>query len=109
MHNEVLGNRGEFETSENVFDEFNTEKRETQNIDVVFGDNGSAEYVAPVMPDGMVTPAENTEMVTSEKGLEDGNIEEVVFDLMGRMKNDPAGFNDEINNICNGMSQGNEY
>ena len=109
MHNEVLGNRGEFEASENVFDEFNKEKRETQNIDVVFGDNGSAEYVAPVMPDGMVTSAENTEMVTSEKGPQGGNIEDVVLDLMGHMKDDPAGFNDEINNICNGMSQGNEY
>ena len=43
------------------------------------------------------------------KKYENGGGEDVVLQLMGSMKNDPAGFNDEINNICNEMNGGDEY
>ena len=109
MHNEVLGNRVEYETGENIFDEFNKDRQEINSGTVASKEDINEQFVAPVLPTGEMNAGSGAGVAVPSKKYENGGGEDVVLQLMGSMKNDPAGFNDEINNICNEMNGGDEH
>ena len=109
MHNEVLGNKGEFEMGENVFDEFNKNRQDLGGMNAALIEGAKEDYAAPVLPGGEISSMVATKVVSSGKRYRLDDVGDVVSSLMNDMKNDPAGFNDEINNICNEMSGDNEY
>lgn len=108
MHNEILSNTPELENQSNVFDEFEG-NREKSGAAVEMAPDviDNKEYVLPVMPGG------NGENVDTIKGVDlvvkDGDFTATVKDIMASMKNNPARFNDKINEISNEVNDDVQY